>query len=78
MSGFDRIPFLRYTVTVFISHHHTRMILVCPECKNQVNLSAYPNVEPDQVVECDTCGISLLVVDIAGEEVKTEIVDEGK
>lgn len=54
------------------------MVLVCPECKNQVDLSSYPNLESNQVVECDTCGISLLVVDIMEEQVKAEIVDEGK
>lgn len=54
------------------------MKLVCPECKNDVDLSAYPNLQKDQTLECNTCGISLLVTDINGEEVKTEIVDEGK
>lgn len=54
------------------------MILICPECKNEVDLSAYPNLAKDQVIECNICGISLLVTEIEGEEVKTEIVDEGK
>lgn len=54
------------------------MKLVCPECKNEVNLSAYPNLEVDNVIECDVCGISLLVTAINGDVVETEIVDEGK
>lgn len=54
------------------------MKLVCPECKNEVDLSAYPNISESNVVECDSCGITLLVKEIAGDEVKTEVVDEGK
>ena len=53
------------------------MRLVCPECKNEVDLSAYPNLAKDQVIECNVCGISLLVTEV-GEEVQAEIVDEGK
>jgi len=51
----------------------------CPECKNEVDLSAYPNLAVDHVVECNVCGISLLVtgIDAAGK-VATEIADEGK
>lgn len=54
------------------------MRLVCPECKNDVDLSSYPNLQKDQVVECQMCGISLLVIDIVGNNVKAEITDEGK
>ncbi len=54
------------------------MKLICPECKNEVDLSRYPNLAKDQVVECDVCGITLLVTNIDGENVETEIVDEGK
>jgi len=54
------------------------MKLVCPECKNEVNLSRYPDLAVDQVIECDVCGITLLVTSIDGENVGTEIVDEGK
>jgi len=54
------------------------MKLVCPECKNEVNLSRYPDLALDQVIECDTCGISLLVTAIKGGDVSAEIVDEGK
>ncbi len=54
------------------------MKLICPECKNEVDLSIYPNLAKDQVIECDICGISLLVTKIEGDEVEAEIVDEGK
>ena len=53
------------------------MKLICPECKNDVDLSLYPNLVVDQVIECDTCGITLMVMSV-GEEVMVEIVDEGK
>ncbi|MFA6426915.1 MAG: hypothetical protein WCW16_00505 [Candidatus Magasanikbacteria bacterium] len=54
------------------------MKLVCPECKNEVNLSQYPNLEVNQVIECDVCGITLLIKAIDGDKVETEVVDEGK
>lgn len=55
------------------------MKLVCPECKNDVDLSRYPNLARDNVIECDTCGMTLLVTDMSNpEEIRTEIVDEGK
>ncbi len=54
------------------------MKLICPECKNEVDLSAYPNLEKDQVIECNTCGISLLITEINGDEVTAEVTDEGK
>lgn len=51
----------------------------CPECKNEVDLSAFPNVVAGHVVECDVCGISLLVTSIGEDgKVDTEIADEGK
>ena len=54
------------------------MNLICPECKNSVDLSPYPNVAAGDVIECNVCGISLQVTVIDGEDVKVEIVDEGK
>ena len=54
------------------------MKLTCIECKNDVNLSNYPNLAVDQVIECDICGITLLVTEIQGGEVSAEVVDEGK
>lgn len=53
-------------------------LLVCPECKNTVDISRYPNLAPGMVVECNHCGMTLLVKEIAGNEIKAEIVDEGK
>jgi len=55
------------------------MKLICPECKNEVNLETYPNLVVDQVIECNICGITLLVIKIDEEgNVETEIIDEGK
>lgn len=54
------------------------MHLQCPECKNDVDLSSYPNLQKDQVVECNVCGISLLVTDVQEKEAKAEVTDEGK
>lgn len=53
--------------------------LVCPECKNTVDLSRYPNLAVGMIVECNHCGMTLLVKDIKPSgDVETEIVDEGK
>ncbi len=53
--------------------------LICPECKNEVDLSRYPNIAVGMVIECNHCGMTLSVKDIpASGEIKTEIVDEGK
>lgn len=54
------------------------MRLVCPECKNEVELARYPHLAPADVIECDVCGISLGIENISGEEVTAEVVDEGK
>ena len=55
------------------------MNLTCPECKNQVDLSAYPELKPKMLVECNHCGITLGVTRLTDEgEVETEIVEEGK
>ena len=51
----------------------------CPECKNDVNLAKYPDLSVGDVIECDVCGISLVVKGIGEDgEVYTEIADEGK
>lgn len=52
--------------------------LLCPECKNEVDLTKYPNLAVDSVVECNVCGITLLVTEMSGEQVTAEVVDEGK
>ena len=44
------------------------MNLICPECKNDVALSRYPQLAVDQAIECDVCGITLLVTGMRGEE----------
>lgn len=52
---------------------------VCPECKNEIKMSAYPSAKKGDVIECETCGMTLEITDISGVgEVGTEIVDEGK
>ena len=51
---------------------------VCPECKNVVDLSRYPNLAPGMVIECNHCGMTLLVKEIKDGKVITDIVDEGK
>lgn len=52
--------------------------LICPECKNEVNLSVYPSIVAGQMIECDSCGISLEVTEAGGEKLEVEIADEGK
>lgn len=54
------------------------MNLICPECKNSIDLSVYPDLSIDQIIECNLCGITLQVTAIEGEAVSVEIVDEGK
>lgn len=54
------------------------MTLICPECKNEVNLSNYPDLKEENVVECDMCGINLIINKINDENIEAEVVDEGK
>ena len=55
------------------------MKAICPECKNEIDLSRYPSVNAGMVIECNHCGITLSVKNIdANNTVATEIVDEGK
>lgn len=51
---------------------------ICPECKNNIELSVYPSIKENMVIECNHCGITLLVNKIEAGIVSTEIVDEGK
>ena len=53
-------------------------LCICPECKNPIDISGYPNIAPGMVIECNHCGMTLLVKEIASDGIKTEIVDEGK
>ncbi|HEY4493669.1 MAG TPA: hypothetical protein VJB98_03560 [Candidatus Paceibacterota bacterium] len=52
--------------------------LTCPECKNEVDLSAYGELTVGQIVECDHCGITLALTDVSNNELQAEIADEGK
>ncbi len=51
---------------------------ICPECKNSIDLGRYPKIVEGMVIECNYCGITLLCKKIEGENLTTEIVDEGK
>ncbi len=53
------------------------MKLICPECKNEVDLSNYPEISVGSIVECNHCGITLEVSD-ASENMVAQVVDEGK
>lgn len=54
------------------------MKLICPECKNNVDLTTYTTIDVEQVIECNTCGITLMIKHIADDQVDADIVDEGK
>ena len=53
-------------------------IAICLECKNEIELSNYPSISEGMVIECNHCGITLLIKKIEDSTVSTEIVDEGK
>ena len=63
---------------LFLLSYLTYMNLICPECKNAVDLGSYGDLQKDQVIECNTCGITLMVTDMSGEDIQVDIVDEGK
>ncbi len=54
------------------------MKAICPECKNDIDLSQYGELKTDQIIECGMCGITLMAVDTTLEEITLEVVDEGK
>lgn len=54
------------------------MNLICPECKNNLNVSDPSELYVGSVLECDVCGITLEVKKINGEDIKFEVIDEGK
>ena len=54
------------------------MQLTCPECKNAVDLSSHTDLQMDQVVECQMCGITLVITKIGDGVVEAEVMDEGK
>ena len=51
---------------------------ICPECKNDIDLSKYPNISKGIIIECNHCGMTLMIKDISGGIISTDIVDEGK
>lgn len=51
---------------------------ICPECKNNIDISRYPSIKEGMVIECNHCGITLSVKKINPDSISTEIVDEGK
>ena len=53
------------------------MNFICPECKNDVVLKT-PGIKKGQIIECEMCGISLMVTTIDGDTIAVEIADEGK
>lgn len=61
--------------------HHIflfNMQLICPECKNGVDLTRYPKLAVGHVVECQMCGITLKVTTREGMDFEAEVMDEGK
>jgi len=54
------------------------MNLVCPECKNNIELPCSTDLFVGSVLECNTCGITLEVGKIDNEKVSLEVIDEGK
>jgi DNA-directed RNA polymerase subunit RPC12/RpoP len=54
------------------------LLCVCPECKNTIDLSRYPTVTPGMVIECNHCGMTLLVKNVEAGDITTEIIDAGK
>jgi|GEM_PF-691912 len=54
------------------------LLCICPECKNPVDLSRYPQIMAGMVIECDRCGMTLLVKGITNNIIGTEIIDAGK
>jgi hypothetical protein len=54
------------------------MNAICPECKNQIDITRYPSIKEGVVMECNHCGITLAVKKIENGVVSSEIVDEGK
>jgi len=72
-------------ILAFFGYHRKRYSVIrnymkctCIECKNDIDISRYPDVAVGHVIECETCGITLEVMDMNGDEMKLEIVDEGK
>jgi len=55
------------------------MKCVCLECKNEVDLKPYTDLKVGDVIECQMCGITLMVKTLSDDgDVETEVVEEGK
>ena len=54
------------------------MKLTCPECQNDVDLSSYPEIKYETVIECNMCGITLMINNVENDIASAEVVDEGK
>ncbi|MBU0660832.1 hypothetical protein KKG22_01475 [Patescibacteria group bacterium] len=54
------------------------MKITCVECKNNVDMSAYSEVKVDNVIECNHCGITLVVTSIVDDIAEVDVMDEGK
>lgn len=52
--------------------------LICPECKNNISVPDISEIKEGSIIECDTCGITLEVSRIDGDNVSLEVIDEGK
>jgi len=52
--------------------------LICPECKNKINVSDPSEIKEGNIIECDTCGTTLEISGIDGDNVNLEVIDEGK
>ncbi len=63
---------------IWINLNLNLMKLVCPECKNEVDLMSYPNLKKDDIVECSMCGITLQVSESGDSGWVGVVVDEGK
>ncbi len=56
----------------------TNIVGVCPECKNQIDFKKFDQIKEGIIVECNTCGMTLLIKSIKGNVAELDIVDEGK
>ena len=54
------------------------MNLICVECKNEIDLSVYSPIDTGDVIECNHCGITLVVKAVSDDNLSVEIADEGK
>jgi hypothetical protein len=53
------------------------MNLICNECKNPINLGVIDPLVIDDVIECEICGTSLIVLE-TNPTIILDVFDEGK